>query len=655
MVAPVIIALAWSSAAGQQEAGPAATPAAAPGAVVAPAAAGAAGSAGVALPSDIPVLGGSKALMPVTINSRMFCGSILVGLIAGLITGVIGAGGGYILTPALMSFGVRGIMSVGTDQFHLFAKAIMGTAIHRKLGNVNFRLAAWFMAGSFVGVTAGGSISRAVFQKSPALSDAIISLAYVFVLGILSAYAIGDWWRLRRRGDGRAISTTTSFAMWLQRLPLKPRVGFDEQAAPPGRSIAVYPVILCGATVGFVASIMGVGGGFLTFPMFVYGMGVSTFTTVGTDVLQIIFTTAYSSIFQYALYGFVIYTIAMGMLVGSLIGVQIGAMATKTIKGSQIRAFYATTILAGFINRFCALPRKLADLGYLSLPRQASVWIEGAGVVLFFAAVGVFALWILAVFLRNLPLLRTDRAGNLLAPASRIIIDRAKFNLGLVGLAVFGVVLTSALVPWRRNGNLLNRADTFFSRLAKQSVYYVPQARRRTTEIQDARMDFGVRPRDQADLAHIRAIASAGGSRTSLTPDGRVRIQGVLGPLSMTALDDADLMFAGKGEQIQAKYGLRATAVIYHWWLIFDSLARRYVQENLSQHAEYCKYVSAKVLEPAYNFRDVPAGRPDGGTTMLLFLLVLYVVYTVWYGMAIMLMFEGLGITATAAKGRKEH
>jgi uncharacterized membrane protein YfcA len=66
---------------------------------------------------------------------------------------------------------------------------------------------------------------------------------------------------------------------------------------------------------------MGVGGGFLTFPMFVYGLGVSTFTTVGTDILQIIFTTFYSSIFQYAIYGFVFYTVAMGMLLGSLVGV----------------------------------------------------------------------------------------------------------------------------------------------------------------------------------------------------------------------------------------------------------------------------------------------------------------------------------------------
>jgi hypothetical protein len=196
----------------------------------------------------------------------------------------------------------------------------------------------------------------------------------VVVLGLLGFYSLADWLRLRKReADARsAAEATTPFARWLQGLRLKPRVRFDEDMIPGGRSIPVYPVIFCGFVIGFVAAIMGVGGGFLTFPMFVYGLGVSTFTTVGTDVLQIIFTTFYSSIFQYAVYGFVFYTVAIGMLLGSLIGVQIGAMVTKVVTGAAIRAFYALTILAGFSNRVCALLRKLSDMGYIALPRETA-------------------------------------------------------------------------------------------------------------------------------------------------------------------------------------------------------------------------------------------------------------------------------------------
>jgi hypothetical protein len=195
-------------------------------------------------------------------------------------------------------------------------------------------------------------------------------------------------------------------ARWLQGLPLVPRVGFDREAVPGGRSIAVYPVIGCGLLVGLVASIIGVGGGFLTFPMFVYGLGVSTFTTVGTDILQIIFTTAYSSICQYAIYGFVFYTVAMGMLLGSLIGVQIGAMVTATVKGAVIRAFYAITILAGFVNRLAALPKKLADAGFITLAPNLGVTVENIGIVLFFGLVGIFGAWVMWSFFRSLPALR---------------------------------------------------------------------------------------------------------------------------------------------------------------------------------------------------------------------------------------------------------
>ncbi len=372
------------------------------------------------IPERIPILGGSRAYIPVFVTPAMFYGSILIGLLAGLITGVIGAGGGYILTPALMSFGVKGIMAVGTDQFHLFAKGIMATTIHHKLGNVNVRLAVWFVSGSFFGVTLGGKVNRAVYLLNPLLSDALISSVYVLVLGLLGFYSLADWLRLRRReSDARsAAEATTSFARWLQGLPLKPRVRFDEDMVPGGRSIAVYPVIFCGFVVGFVAAIMGVGGGFLTFPMFVYGLGVSTFTTVGTDVLQIIFTTFYSSIFQYAIYGFVFYTVAMGMLLGSLIGVQIGAMVTKVVTGAAIRGFFAITILAGFSNRVCALIRKLSDMGYIALPRETAGFIESMGTVVFFGFLSIFGVWVLVVFFKNLGAFRNHEVvGAGLKPA----------------------------------------------------------------------------------------------------------------------------------------------------------------------------------------------------------------------------------------------
>jgi len=358
-------------------------------------------------------LGGRSAYSPSFATSAMFLLSILIGFLAGLITGVIGAGGGYILTPALMSFGVTGIMAVGTDQFHLFAKAIMGTTIHRRLGNVSLGLAVWFVVGSTAGVYLGASLNRALYSASPALSDAFISIVYVVLLGLLGAFALADWVRLTRRQgrtDGTQEQTIAPFGRLMQAWHLPPLVHFDHSLVAGGRRISIYPVILIGFVVGAFAAIIGVGGGFLAFPLFVYGLGVSTFTTVGTNLLQVMFTTAYSSIFQYAFYGFIFYTVAMGMLLGSLIGVQIGALVTTLVKGATIRAFYALTILAGFINRLAALPRHLTDAGYLHVSAGAGRIIELAGVALFFALVGLFGLWILYAFFANLGRVRAPAA-----------------------------------------------------------------------------------------------------------------------------------------------------------------------------------------------------------------------------------------------------
>jgi hypothetical protein len=162
--------------------------------------------------------------------------------------------------------------------------------------------------------------------------------------------------------------------------------------------------------VGLTAGIMGVGGGFLTFPIFVYVLGVSSMTTVGTDIFQIIFTAGYGAVTQYAIYGFIFYTLAMGMLLGSLLGIQIGAMSTIVVKGITIRGFYAMAVLAGFVNRVFALPGKLGAMEVLPIPKQTGALIENIGGVIFFVVVGVFGVWVIGTFIRNIKVLKGEEA-----------------------------------------------------------------------------------------------------------------------------------------------------------------------------------------------------------------------------------------------------
>ena len=196
----------------------------------------------------------------------------------------------------------------------------------------------------------------------------------------------------------------------IQSVNLPPMITFDEGITPGGRKISFIFLVISGFIVGMAAAIMGVGGGFLTFPMFVYGLGVSSMTTVGTDIFQIVFTAGYAAIGQYAIYGFIFYTLAMGMLLGSLIGIQVGSIVSKVVPGTTIRGFYAVTVTAGFLNRLCALPGKLVKMGYMDVPKGVLDVVDLIGNVGFFVIITAFAVWVFYSFFSNLKVLKAEEA-----------------------------------------------------------------------------------------------------------------------------------------------------------------------------------------------------------------------------------------------------
>ena len=367
---------------------------------------------GQALPATI---GGKEAYSPSYYSMYIFCVSIFIGVGAGLISGCIGAGGGFIIAPALMSAGVKGILAVGTDLFHIFAKAIMGSVLHRKMGNVSVPLALVFLIGAIIGTTVGAGINRALYNINPVLSDAFITTVYTVMLGFLGFYGMFDYFNAKKAGkaagghDTKEGAAMTGLARKLQAVNLPPMVTFDQGLIPGGRQISWLVLVLSGALVGLAAGIMGVGGGFLTFPIFVYVLGVSSLTTVSTDIFQIVFTAGYGAITQYAIYGFIFYTLAMGMLLGSLLGIQIGALVTKVVPGITIRGFFALSVMAGFVNRFFALPKKLVSMGYL--PETwlgATKMMDKIGMYLFFIVITLFGLWVFSAFFKNIKVLKGE-------------------------------------------------------------------------------------------------------------------------------------------------------------------------------------------------------------------------------------------------------
>ncbi len=370
---------------------------------------------GSALPE---IIGGKQAYGPAHYTTTIFLASTAVGVVAGLITGCIGAGGGFIIAPALMSAGVKGILAVGTDLFHIFAKAIMGSVLHRKLGNISVALAISFLIGSIAGATTGGYINRTLYEINPVLSDAFITTVYVFLLGFLGFYGMADYFKTRKAfaaqntcaetGKQVVVQDMTSLARKVQGVNLPPMIHFDQGVVPGGRKVSALFLVVSGFFVGIAAAIMGVGGGFLTFPIFVYVLGVSASTTVGTDILQIVFTAGYATITQYAIYGFIFYTLAMGMLLGSLIGIQIGTLVTKVVSGVTIRGFFAVAVMSAFVNRISALPAKLASLEFIPLGKDTAMLIEQIGMGIFFITLSSFAVWVFWAFFSNIKALKGD-------------------------------------------------------------------------------------------------------------------------------------------------------------------------------------------------------------------------------------------------------
>ena len=291
----------------------------------------------------------------------------------------------------------------------------MGSVLHRKMGNVSIPLALVFLIGAIIGTTVGAGINRALYNINPVLSDAFITTVYTVMLGFLGFYGMFDYFNAKKAGkaagghDTKEGAAMTGLARKLQAVNLPPMVTFDQGLIPGGRKISWLFLVLSGALVGMAAGIMGVGGGFLTFPIFVYVLGVSSLTTVGTDIFQIVFTAGYGAITQYAIYGFIFYTLAMGMLLGSLLGIQIGALVTKVVPGITIRGFFALSVMAGFVNRFFALPKKLVSMGYL--PETwlgATKMMDKIGMYLFFIVITLFGLWVFSAFFKNIKVLKGE-------------------------------------------------------------------------------------------------------------------------------------------------------------------------------------------------------------------------------------------------------
>lgn len=258
----------------------------------------------------------------------------------GFLSGLLGVGGGFLLTPILIMLGIPPTVAAASDSCQIVAASTSGTAAHFRLGNVDYKMGMILLLGGLLGARIGVLAVRALRQLGNA--DLLITITYIVVLGLVGSSMLVASIRVLR-GQGRKrrrVAPEPARKSFLARLPLQ----MDFPRSRVRHSVFV-PFVLC-AVVGTLAAIMGVGGGFIMVPMMVYLLGMPPHVAVGTDLFQILFTCAGVTYMQATTNYTVDVVLALLLAAGSTIGAQVGARVSRYLRGEQLLIILASLALA---------------------------------------------------------------------------------------------------------------------------------------------------------------------------------------------------------------------------------------------------------------------------------------------------------------------
>jgi uncharacterized membrane protein YfcA len=266
---------------------------------------------------------------------------LLLGLggVVGILSGIFGVGGGFLMTPLLIFIGIPPPVAVGTQATQILASSVSGVLAHTRRGNVDLRMGAVLIVGGLFGSALGVWLFGLLQQVGQI--DLVISLCYVVFLGTVGAIMLVESLRalLRRRARPGAF-TKRHRHLWLHGLPLKLRFHRSRLYIS-----SLMPLAL-GFLVGILAAIMGVGGGFLMVPAMIYLLGMPTAVVIGTSLLQIAFVTAVTTYLHAVTNYTVDVVLALSLIVGGVIGAQLGTSLGARLRGEQLRVLLALMVIA---------------------------------------------------------------------------------------------------------------------------------------------------------------------------------------------------------------------------------------------------------------------------------------------------------------------
>ncbi|RED53883.1 sulfite exporter TauE/SafE family protein [Aestuariispira insulae] len=262
-----------------------------------------------------------------------------LGVGVGMLSGIFGVGGGFLMTPLLFFLGIPAPVAVGTEANQIVASSVSGVLAHWRRGNVDVKMGIFLLIGGLIGSTAG--VYLFAWLRTLGQIDLVIKLSYVVFLGIIGTLMMIESIKAMFQSRSGAVLTASKRNQhnWLHGLPFKVRFRRSKLYIS-----ALLPIGV-GIVVGVLSAIMGVGGGFVMVPAMIYLLGMPTSVVVGTSLFQIIFVTANATFFQAYLNQTVDIALAILLLVGGVVGAQIGTRMGSKLRGEQLRGLLAAMVL----------------------------------------------------------------------------------------------------------------------------------------------------------------------------------------------------------------------------------------------------------------------------------------------------------------------
>lgn len=271
----------------------------------------------------------------VSVNAFLLLG--LGGLI-GVLSGLFGVGGGFLMTPLLFFIGIPPSVAVATGANQIVASSFSAVLAHLRRKTVDLRMGTVLLVGGLFGAGIGVQIFASL--KAMGQVDLLVTLFYVVFLGAVGGLMFIESLRALRRArvPGGPIAKRKRHN-WVHNLPLKMKFRTS------GMYISVIPPFVIGAGVGVLSAIMGVGGGFIMVPAMIYLLGMPTKVVIGTSLFQIIFVTAFSTLMHAITTHSVDVVLAVMLILGGVLGAQIGSRMGTNLKAEQLRILLAMLVL----------------------------------------------------------------------------------------------------------------------------------------------------------------------------------------------------------------------------------------------------------------------------------------------------------------------